>query len=124
MLHLLFHPFKKMLHFKGREARKEYWTFSIFWAIVVSLITNLGPEFSNSEDPWLLLPVIVAAILFIIYFITQLSLSVRRLHDTDRSGWWYLIVIIPIVGAIWLFVLFCLDGTKGKNRFGPDPKKR
>lgn len=70
------------------------------------------------------MPVIIAAILSIIYFMTQLSLSVRRLHDTDRSGWWYLLAIIPLVGFVWLFVLFCFDGTKGKNRFGADPKKR
>ncbi len=51
MLHLLFKPFKQMVHFEGRATRKEYWTFSIFWGIVASLVFNLGPDFSNSEDP-------------------------------------------------------------------------
>ncbi|MDG4768408.1 DUF805 domain-containing protein [Solwaraspora sp. WMMD406] len=52
----------------------------------------------------------------------SLAVGVRRLHDTDRSGWWLLIALIPIVGAIVLLVFFVLDGTHGPNRFGPDPK--
>jgi len=51
-----------------------------------------------------------------------LSVTVRRLHDRDRSGWWYWLLLIPLVGAIWLLVWFCSGGTQGDNRFGPDPK--
>jgi uncharacterized membrane protein YhaH (DUF805 family) len=47
---------------------------------------------------------------------------VRRLHDTDRSGWWILIALIPIIGGIWLLVLMILEGTAGENKFGPSPK--
>jgi uncharacterized membrane protein YhaH (DUF805 family) len=49
---------------------------------------------------------------------------VRRLHDTDHSGWWLLIIVVPIVGGLVLFVFQVLDGTRGDNRFGPDPKGR
>jgi uncharacterized membrane protein YhaH (DUF805 family) len=50
-----------------------------------------------------------------------ISVTVRRLHDTDRSGWWYWIGLIPLVGAILLLIWFCTRGTDGANRFGPDP---
>jgi uncharacterized membrane protein YhaH (DUF805 family) len=55
-------------------------------------------------------------------FIPSLAVMVRRLHDTNRRGWWALIIFVPILGVIALLVLLCLDGTKGPNRFGPDPK--
>jgi uncharacterized membrane protein YhaH (DUF805 family) len=51
-----------------------------------------------------------------------IAVSIRRLHDTDRSGWWLLIVLVPLVGAILLIVWYCTEGTRGPNRFGADPK--
>ena len=54
-------------------------------------------------------------------FLPYFAVDVRRLHDTDRSGWWLLIVLIPLVGGIVLLVWFCQAGTGGPNRFGPDP---
>ena len=50
-----------------------------------------------------------------------LSVMVRRLHDTNRSGWWYFISFVPVIGGIWLLVLMCLPGTEGRNDHGPDP---
>lgn len=67
-------------------------------------------------------PGIVLLIYSVLIFIPNLALAVRRLHDQDKSGWWILIGFIPLIGAIWLFVLYLLDGTPGPNRFGPDPK--
>ena len=58
---------------------------------------------------------------FLIIFLPQISASVRRLHDIDRSGWWYWIVLIPIVGPIIFLVWTCMRGTSGDNEFGPDP---
>ena len=55
-------------------------------------------------------------------FVPTLAVVVRRLHDTDRSGWWILIALIPLVGAIVLLVFLILKGNEGDNRFGPDPK--
>lgn len=54
--------------------------------------------------------------------IPSLAVGVRRLHDINKSGWWFLIPLIPIVGSIWLIVLFCKEGDKGDNKYGPDPK--
>lgn len=62
----------------------------------------------------------VLALLFLL--VPSISVTVRRLHDTDRSGAWYLISFIPLVGPIWLLVLMCLDGKPFDNRFGPSPK--
>jgi uncharacterized membrane protein YhaH (DUF805 family) len=52
----------------------------------------------------------------------HLAVSVRRLHDVNRTGWWYLLGFVPLLGAIVLLVWFCTDGTRGPNRFGADPK--
>ena len=61
------------------------------------------------------------SIFVLLTFIPYLSVSVRRLHDTNRTGWWVLIAIIPIIGAVWLIVLYCFKGNRGVNRFGEDP---
>ena len=56
------------------------------------------------------------------HFLPALSLVVRRLHDVGKSGWFYLIILIPIIGVIWLLVLYCTEGQKQDNKWGPDPK--
>lgn len=61
------------------------------------------------------------SIFVLLTFIPYLSVSVRRLHNTNRTGWWVLIAIIPIIGAVWLIVLYCFKGNRGVNRFGEDP---
>lgn len=58
----------------------------------------------------------------LVHFIPSLAVLVRRLHDVGKSGWFYFIVLIPLVGAIWLLVLFCTDGDQGENKWGPNPK--
>lgn len=70
----------------------------------------------------------IAGILLGLYalatFIPNLAVTVRRLHDQDKSGWWILIGLVPLIGGIWLLILYFIDGTPGPNRFGPDPKAR
>jgi uncharacterized membrane protein YhaH (DUF805 family) len=55
-------------------------------------------------------------------FLPSLAVTVRRLHDTGRSGWWWLIAFVPVIGAVVLIVFMCLEGTHGPNAYGPDPK--
>ena len=55
-------------------------------------------------------------------FVPSLSVAIRRLHDVGKSGWYYLLVLIPIIGAIWLIILFATEGEQGENQFGPNPK--
>jgi len=57
----------------------------------------------------------------LVTFLPSLAMGVRRLHDTDRSGWWWLLSFIPLIGIIVLIVFWCFEGTRGPNRFGPDP---
>ena len=68
----------------------------------------------------------IGGILYLVYilavFLPGLGVSVRRLHDTNKSGWMILIALIPIIGAIWLIILYATEGDKGDNPYGPDPK--
>ncbi|WP_422769320.1 DUF805 domain-containing protein [Plantactinospora sp. WMMC1484] len=108
--------------FSGRARRAEYWWFFLF-SLLVGIVTSildsaLGTDFEGSSASGGLLNLIASLALLL----PSLAVAVRRLHDTDRSGWWILIGLIPLVGAIVLLVFFVLDGTPGPNRFGPSPK--
>jgi uncharacterized membrane protein YhaH (DUF805 family) len=64
----------------------------------------------------------LTGLLSLALLLPYLGIAVRRLHDTDRSGWWILIGLVPIVGIILLIVWYCTAGTAGPNTYGPDPK--
>ncbi|HAN21487.1 MAG TPA: DUF805 domain-containing protein [Clostridiales bacterium] len=116
--------FKNYTNFNGRARRKEYWMFILFNIIFSILATIL--------DSVLDTPVITrtfyreTGIIYILYsfiiFIPSLAVTVRRLHDIGKSGWWYFIIFIPLVGAIWMLILMCTEGQCGDNLYGPDPK--
>jgi len=111
---------KKYAVFSGRSRRKEYWFFVLFnviVAIVLSIIDVALGTFSSSSNIGLLSGIYSLAVI-----IPTLALSVRRLHDTDRSGWWILISLVPLIGSIVLLVFYVMDSTPGQNRFGPNPK--
>ena len=104
---------KKYAVFSGRARRKEYWMFVLFNFIFALAAFLLG--------------LITFGLLYVVYivavFVPSLAVSVRRLHDIGKSGWYYLIVLIPIVGPIWLLVLMCRDSQPGNNEYGPNPKE-
>lgn len=108
--------------FSGRARRTEYWMFILFnvlFGIAATILDNiLGLKFS-SQSPY--------GFIYLIYslavFIPGLAVLVRRLHDVDKSGWWFFIALIPIVGAIWLLVLLVTEGTPGTNQYGVNPKE-
>ena len=111
---------KKYAVFGGRARRMEYWYFVLFniiVAIVLSLIDLLLGTFSSASNIGLLSGIYGLAVL-----IPTLAVTVRRLHDIDRTGWWILINLIPLIGTIVLLVFEVTPGTPGSNRFGPDPK--
>jgi uncharacterized membrane protein YhaH (DUF805 family) len=111
---------KKYAVFNGRARRKEYWMFALF-NIVISIVLGL-------IDVTLGLMVADGSIglLGLIYGLAVLlpgiGVAIRRLHDTNRSGWWLLIAFIPLIGVIVLLVFMVLPGTAGSNDHGPDPK--
>jgi len=100
-------------NFEGRARRREYWMFILFnslFAIATAFLdVLLGLGF-----------------LYVLYalamIIPGLAVAVRRLHDIGKSGWWLLIVLLPIIGSIWFLVLVCTDSDNGGNSFGPSPK--
>ena len=108
---------KNYVTFSGRAPRSEYW----FWALFVFLINIVAAiidmaAFSSSAGQGPLSLILTLGLL-----LPNIAVGVRRLHDLDRSGWWLLIVLIPLVGFIVLLVWACTRGTLGPNRFGPDP---
>ncbi|MTC37824.1 DUF805 domain-containing protein [Providencia alcalifaciens] len=112
-------------NFEGRARRQEYWMFTLINTIIIMVLYSLmfsSIDYTTGEVGGL---GIIVGVLLGIYalatIVPSIAVSVRRLHDTEKSGWWYLIAFIPF-GGIVLLVFMCLDGTKGDNRFGPDPK--
>lgn len=111
----------KYAEFQGRARRAEYWWWVLF-VILASLAAGIvdsliGAALTGGGAG---LPVFGAAVTLGL-FLPSIAVAVRRLHDADRSGWWYLLVFLPIVGFIILIIFFVQRGTAGPNRFGPDP---
>ncbi|WP_436858968.1 DUF805 domain-containing protein [Citrobacter tructae] len=101
--------------FNGRARRKEYWMFVLI-NMIVSIVLNVIQSVIGLEIPW------ISIIYMLGVMLPSIGVAIRRLHDTDRSGWWLLISFIPVVGTIVLIVFLCQNGTAGNNRFGADPK--
>ena len=106
--------------FSGRARRTEFWMFTLF-NMVASIITQLIDRIFGWED-WSAYAGPVTTLYFLAVFLPSLAVAVRRLHDTNRSGWWILIGLIPLVGFIILIVWFCTDSAPGDNNYGPYPK--
>jgi uncharacterized membrane protein YhaH (DUF805 family) len=106
--------------FEGRARRKEYWFFVLFYALAIvalAIVDDIVGTYREEVGFGLLTAVFVLAT-----FIPTLAVTVRRLHDTNRSGWWVLLEFVPIVGGLVLLVFMVLDSQPGANRFGPNPK--
>ena len=137
-------PFKRYADFKGRSRRMEFWMYSLLniavWLVLGGINMASGDNMAQlaaagNSNPLAVYGVmfsgplgIVLAIWFLANIIPSIAVSVRRLHDRDMSGWWYLgfivlsaIPFVGIVASIAMLVIFCLKGTDGDNRFGPDP---
>jgi uncharacterized membrane protein YhaH (DUF805 family) len=117
---------KKYAVFTGRARRKEYWMFHLVNFVI--LLPIMGVAIAGilmqprTHRPGLFLPFFLIAFGYsLATLIPSLAVSVRRLHDTDLSGWWLLISLVPL-GGIVVFVFHVLDGTPGPNRYGPNPK--
>lgn len=115
------HVLKNYATFSGRARRKEYWMFFLISAlisIVLTLLDILLGTYSMEYEVGLF-----SGLYSLLILIPSIAVVVRRLHDTDRSGWWILISLIPLIGVIVLFVFICLDSQPGTNRFGANPKE-
>ena len=108
--------FSNYVTFSGRASRSEFWYFFLFMVIgsIVTIMLDGAIFAGKMYDPF-------NSIFGLVTFIPSVAVSVRRLHDTDRSGWWYLLHLVLVIGTIVLIVWFCKAGNSGANRFGADP---
>jgi uncharacterized membrane protein YhaH (DUF805 family) len=111
---------KQFSNFKTRARRKEYWMFTLFSVIISGILTlidnNLGTEVNTGTG-------LFGGIYSLLILVPSLAVSVRRLHDVGKSGWMLLVALIPLIGAIWLLILFCKDSKLGENEWGVNPKE-
>ncbi|KRE48078.1 DUF805 domain-containing protein [Paenibacillus sp. Soil522] len=105
---------KNYAGFQGRASRKEYWMFMLFYSMIYILILILE-SIAN-------LPPVISGLYYLSTFLPSLAVAARRLHDTGKSGWWNLIVLIPLIGVIIFIVFACQDSQKNANQYGPNPK--
>jgi uncharacterized membrane protein YhaH (DUF805 family) len=121
---------KKYAQFQGRSRRSEFWYFSLFHMLFAFVLIIPGVLFvvigANAHNS---VATGVGVVLYLAYFVFSLALlvpsvavTVRRLHDTGRSGWWYFISFVPFAGLIVLLVFLCSDSQPGDNLYGPNPK--
>ena len=134
-------PFKRYAEFSGRSRRMEYWMFTLLNVVVATILLFVTGGLGALTDPaaggdptaGVMALFSGAGLILVVYWlailIPSIAVTVRRLHDRDLSGWWYLGAIvgsmIPLLGivvAIGFLVVLALPGTPGSNRFGPDPK--
>jgi uncharacterized membrane protein YhaH (DUF805 family) len=107
--------------FSGRARRSEYWYFLLFniifgiGAMLLDNVFGIGMQGFGYGPIYCLYALVV--------FIPSLAVSVRRLHDVGKSGWFFFIVLIPLIGAIWLIVLMATDSNVGPNKYGANPKE-
>lgn len=114
----------KYSDFNGRARRKEYWMWTLsvtiifIFAMIMDNLLGLNFELMGQDlgYGWIYLVAGIA------HLIPGLAVVVRRLHDVGKSGWFYFIVLIPIIGVLWLLVLLCTDGKKEDNKWGTNPK--
>jgi len=113
---------KRYAEFSGRSRRTEYWMFALFNFLfsLVPYLIGLALIINNNNLGMVL--IVLSVVYDLAVLVPGLAVAVRRLHDTDKSGWWLLIAFVPIIGSIVLLVFLCTDGTPGDNQFGPNPK--
>ena len=139
-MHYYFDVLKRYCDFNGRTARKEFWMFvliSTIISIILSIIDNIigtqivlhqwapiGGDAAAGIDPTTIRPLEIGSlqsVYTLAVLLPSIGVAVRRLHDTGRSGWWWLLNFICCIGWIVLLVFYCLPSTQGDNKYGPDP---
>lgn len=121
-------PLRRYAEFSGRSRRKEYWMFALLNFLIAAFVGVVTLVMAVSVSSESAMMVVVTPVL-ILWFLLSLALvipglavTIRRLHDLDKSGWTILLALIPLIGPIILLIFYCTEGTRGPNRFGPDPK--
>ncbi|PLS16066.1 DUF805 domain-containing protein [Bacillus sp. M6-12] len=105
---------KNYVGFKGRARRKEYWMFILFSAIISLVLTVI--------ELILGIPAVLTGLFSLAILLPSLAVTVRRLHDTGRSGWWLLVSLIPLLGSLLILIYTFMDSESGSNQYGQNPK--
>jgi uncharacterized membrane protein YhaH (DUF805 family) len=116
--------FENYANFSGRARRSEYWYYTLGNIIVAMMLIVLGLTFASNDSEGFVFSVfgLLCLVYVLATIIPGLAVTVRRLHDIGKSGWYYFISFIPMIGGIWMLVLMCTEGEGGSNQYGPDPK--
>ncbi|MGB3417980.1 MAG: DUF805 domain-containing protein [Mesorhizobium sp.] len=111
-----FDAMRRYATFSGRSTRSQYWLYTLisFLFLCIAGIFDVALGFADENV------MLITGIVYLAHFIPTIAVTVRRLHDTDRSGWWMLIPFVPVVGLIAILIFLCMPSTPGANRFG-DP---
>jgi uncharacterized membrane protein YhaH (DUF805 family) len=104
--------FSNYVNFSGRACRSEYWYWVLF-VILADIVAGIIDYLLGMQ--------IVSSLFGLVTLLPGIAVSIRRLHDLDRTGWWILLALIPLIGWIILLIWYITKGTDGPNRFGPDP---
>jgi uncharacterized membrane protein YhaH (DUF805 family) len=106
---------KNYVNFNGRARRKEYWMFTLI-TVIITIILSIVELILGFEEA------VITALYSLAVMLPTLAVTIRRLHDTGRSGWWFLISLIPLIGAIVILVFTVQDSQVDENKYGPNPK--
>lgn len=121
-------PLRRYADFNGRSRRKEYWMFILLQviviipAVIIIMLVGAMDDGSGGMSSIAMIFMLLAGLFFLALLIPSLAVQVRRFHDQDKSGWFVLLNFIPYIGGLIVFVFMCLEGTKGDNQYGSDPK--
>lgn len=107
---------KKYAVFKGRSQRVEYWIFSFVNFVILMVLAGIG-QLGGIE--W---ATNIAVLFVLVFVLPSIAVTIRRLHDIGRTGWWWLIQLVPYVGTVVMIVFACFDSQPGDNKYGPNPK--
>ncbi len=116
---------KKYAVFSGRARRKEFWMFFLFNGIIIFALVAAamaGGSIAGGSEGLMFLFILLYMLYVLAMLIPNIAVSVRRLHDTNRSGWWLLIDLIPFIGGIIILMFMMENSQPGENRYGPNPK--
>lgn len=114
---------RRYAKFSGRASKREFWGFALFeLVLIIAIIFLYGILYAINRNLAQTFDLLFTLVYIVGLFLPRLAVSIRRLHDTGRSGWWYLIILIPIIGPIWLIILWLQPSVNEENQWGTIPE--
>ncbi len=109
--------------FSGRARRMEYWMFALINMVIIFGLNILSGLFGSSDDGGSMASSFLGGLYGLAVLLPSLGVIIRRLHDTGRSGWYYLWIFVPLIGVILVLIALVKDSDPGENKYGPNPKQ-